>query len=627
MPQAVEASYSRDVLIRLKVFKHRLGIALAVALALAWMSAGLASAQPASAPDASLPQQPPPSSAGIFPLAQIERGQHGVAYTVFTGAVPEPMGVEILGVLHNALGPGEDMILARLTGAKAEYTGVVAGMSGSPVYIDGKLAGALAFRIGQFSKEPIAGITPIERMLEVRDLPPTPASPEQAAALPYAEPGGAKPAEPSKAAQLMRPIDTPLVFSGFSPAALDLWRAQSPVPGLEPVAGVGGGGSSGDPRSIKQPEPIIPGSAISALLVEGDLEIAATCTVTYVDAKRLLACGHPITQFGAVSMPMTKANIVATLPSPLNAFKIVNTTDQVGSFTEDRQTAIGGLLGEPARMIPVTVSVAEAGKASHTLHLRVVDQPQLTPTAVLVSVFQSLSQANAYAAQDSYRLRGTIRIAGYPPVELNSLAVPGDLGPANLMAAIEVGSSFSRLYDNAGRRAPIESVDLSVERLPERLTAQLERAEADRTTVHAGERLTLYTTLRPWHGVVHSVPLTITLPASLPAGSVRLLVSDGGTLDRLEQSPRQALDLAGTIAQLNSAHPEDRLYVTLLTGDAQAVVEGRVLTSLPESMANIYEPLRADQKAALSGESLLELASVPAGAQLTGQQVIMLRVE
>jgi hypothetical protein len=624
------------VLIRLKVVVCRLRIALLCALVLRCAgflptsaAAGQHSAPPsaASPSGSALPPQPPPSSAGIFPLAQVERGQHGVAYTVFEGAVPEPMGVEILGVLHNALGPGEDMILARLTGAKAEYTGVVAGMSGSPVYIDGKLAGALAFRIGQFSKEPIAGITPIERMLEVRDLPPTPATPEQAAALPF--PGSSsKPADTAKAAELMRPIETPLVFSGFSQAALDLWRQQAPVPGLEPVEGLGGG-YSGDAGRIQQPEPVIPGSAISALLVEGDLEIAATCTVTYIDPKRLLACGHPITQFGAVSMPMTKANIVATLASPLNAFKIVNTTDQVGSFTEDRQTAIGGLLGQPARMIPLTVKMTEAGKPSHTLHLRVVDQPQITPTAVLVSVFQGLSQANAYAAQDSYRLTGAIRIAGYSPVELNSLAVPGDQGAANLMAALEVGARFSRLYDNAGRRAPIESVELSIERLPERLTTQLENAEAEQTTVHAGQKLTLYATLRPWHGVVHSVPITVTLPASLPEGSVRLLVSDGATLDRLEQSPRsgQTLDLAGTIAQLNSVHAEDRIYVTLLIGDAQAVVDGRVLASLPASMANIFEPLHADQKAALSGESLEELASLPAGAQLSGQQVIMLRVE
>ena len=610
-------------------------------------SSGLAQ----SSPGALLPQQPPPSSAGIFPLSQVMRGQHGVAYTVFAGTVPEPMGVDILGVLRNALGPGEDMILARLSGAKAEYTGVVAGMSGSPVYIDGRLAGALAFRIGQFSKEPIAGITPIERMLEVRDLPPAPPTTQQAQAYaaqaqPYADQASPLPMPPppllasaagrvTPAQPSMVPIETPLVFSGFSAAALELWRSQAPVAGLEPVAGLGGGGSpvgastAGAPgiERVQQPEPLEPGSAVSALLVDGDLEIAATCTVTYVDTRHLLACGHPITQFGAVSMPMTKATIVATLPSPMNAFKIVNTTDVVGSFTEDRQTAIGGLLGEPARMIPVTIEVTEAGKSSHTLHLRVVDQPQLTPSAVLVSIFQGLSEENSYAAEDSYRLHGAIHIAGYPAVNLDSLAVPGDVGPANLTVALQVGTRFSRLYDNASRRAPIESVELAIERLPQRLTTQLERAEADRTTVHAGQTLTLYASLRPWHGIVKSVPLTIKLPASLPEGEVRLLVSDGATLDRLGQGTRQALDLAGTIAQLNGAHPDDRLYVTLLTGEAQAVVEGRVLASLPASMANIYEPLHADQKATLNGESLTELASTPTGAELTGQQVIVLRVE
>jgi hypothetical protein len=258
----------------------------------------------------------------------------------------------------------------------------------------------------------------------------------------------------------------------------------------------------------------------------------------------------------------------------------------------------------------------------------VVDQPQLTPTAVLVSLFQGLSEENSYAAEDSYRLHGAIRVAGYPAVNLDAIAVPSDAGAANLMAALEVGMRFSRLYDNAARRTPIEAVDLNVERLPQRLTTQLDAAQADRTTVHAGDQLTVYATLRPWQGAQQVVPMTVTLPASLPEGTVRLLVSDGSTLDRLAQSPRAgSMDLAATIAQLNSTHAEDRLYVTLLSPEAQAVVDGRVLASLPASMANIYEPLHVEQKASLNGESLLELTSKAAGAQVTGQQVITLRVE
>ena len=248
----------------------------------------------------SLPSAPPPSAAaGVFPLSQVHRGLRGVAYTVFEGTQPEAMEVEILGILHNAIGPGQDMILARLVGAKPEYTGVVAGMSGSPVYIDGKLLGALSYRIGQFSKEPIAGITPIAQMFQVRDQPVTPANDNAhlpSEALPANSPQGASAATPVASAATVQPIETPLVFSGFSAQAIKLWQDNLPASSLTATSGIGGGSSN-----QAQPEPIVPGSAISAVLVRGDMDISATCTVTYIDTKQLLACGHPITQFGPAS--------------------------------------------------------------------------------------------------------------------------------------------------------------------------------------------------------------------------------------------------------------------------------------------------------------------------------------
>lgn len=268
-----------------------------------------------------------------------------MAYTVFEGVTPEPMDVEILGLLRDAMGPKQDMILARLHGTKAEYTGVVAGMSGSPVYIDGKLLGALSFRIGQFSKEPIAGITPIAQMLEVRDGVPQPAAAPSVS-------------ETHATGESMRPIETPLVFSGFSRETVDRFANRFTALGLEPVSGLGGSAPN-----EAQPGALVPGSAVSAVLVQGDLSIAGTCTVTYVDPQRLLACGHPITQYGPISMPMTKADVLATLPSPMNSFKIVNTTETVGAFTEDRQSAILGRFGETARMIPVTVTLKPTGAA------------------------------------------------------------------------------------------------------------------------------------------------------------------------------------------------------------------------------------------------------------------------
>jgi hypothetical protein len=578
----------------------------------------------------SLPPNPPPYTAGFYPLEQVHRGLHGVAYTVFEGVQPEPMGVQILGLLHNALGPGQDMILARLEGTKPEYTGVVAGMSGSPVYVDGKLLGAISYRIGAFSKEPIAGITPITQMLEVAhqstDLiaannnPPSfnqTASAKNSTPLPSAS-------QDTVETSAIRPMDMPLVFNGFNPEALELWKEHSPLLGLTAVAGIGG--SSSDE---KQPEPIVPGSAVSALLMRGDLEIAATCTVTYVDPKQLLACGHPITQFGPVSMPMTKAQVVATLPSPLYAFKIINTTETVGSFTEDRESAIRGAFGHLAKMIPVTVNIT-GEQASRALHIEVVDQPQITPSAVMVAVFQALMQRNTFTAETSYRIRSTVNVSGFPAVHFGGLAAPSEMAPANLLAALMVGERFSRLYDNAARQTPISSVEIEVEAIPKHLAAQLESAQSTAPIVHPGETITIEATIRPWRGEVRNVRIPITLPAVLSEGQVRLLVSDGSTLDRITQMSRfgsQDLDVAATIEQMNNLHENDRLYVTLLEPSPQAVLDGRTLATVPMSMANVLEPLRQNQKLTLSGESAVPMASVAIDNVLSGQQVLTLRVE
>jgi hypothetical protein len=617
-----------DVYKRLKDIRK--GMA-AVAFAACWALFPASQAQSVQPVNATALPANPPTTTKFFPLSEIHKGLQGVAYTVFEGTKPEPMGVEILGVLHNALGPRQDMILARLEGTKPEYTGVVAGMSGSPVYIDGRLVGALAYRIGVFSKEPICGITPIGSMMSVEEQHRTPAT-ELAGSGDTApsEPGAGEMSSGGASGPLIQPMDTPLVFSGFSPDALNLWKEHAPA-GLVPVGGVGGS-ESGE----RQPDPLVPGSAVSAVLVRGDLDIAATCTVTYIDAKKMLACGHPITQFGPVSMPMTKAEVVATLPSPLEAFKIINTTETIGSITEDRESAIMGEFGKPAHMIPVTLRVTREGagpgqgKELEALHFEVIDQPQITPMAVMVAVYQGLMQENTYSAQTTYHVQGSVKLSGYPSVKLNSLVAPTDALPANLQTALALGERFTRLYDNAARRTPIESVDLEVAAIPRRLTAEIESAHTSRVEVHAGDTITVEATILPWHGERRNVRVPVKLPSNLPEGPVRLLISDSGTLDRLLQPPQfnaQQLDVAATIAQLNSVHTSDQLYVTLLAPEAQAAVDGRTLTAIPLSMANALAPLRENKGMALNGESAVPMASLPMDAVLTGQQVVTLQVE
>jgi hypothetical protein len=223
-----------------------------------------------------------------------------------------------------------------------------------------------------------------------------------------------------------------------------------------------------------------------------------------------------------------------------------------------------------------------------------------------------------------------VKLTGYPSVKLNSLVAPTDVLPANLQTALALGERFTRLYDNAARRTAIESVDLEVAAIPRRLTAEIESVHTSRIEVHPGDTITVEATILPWHGELRNVRVPVKLPSNLPEGPVRLLVSDSGTLDRLLQPPQfnaQPLDVAATIAQLNSVHTSDQLYVTLLAPEAQAAVDGRTLTAIPLTVANALEPLRENKGMVLSGESAVPMASLPMDAVVTGQQVVTLQVE
>jgi hypothetical protein len=570
-----------------------------------------------------------PTVTKFFPLSEVKRGMKGVAYTVFEGVNPEPMQVEILGILKDALGPGQDMILARLHGDKPEYTGVVAGMSGSPVYIDGRLVGALSYRIGQFTKEPIAGITPIESMLQVRDGEASPAGMQRASEQ-RQNPGVLRSALDDdnipRHNPEMRAMETPLVFGGFSQETVERFGDRFRAMGLMPVAGLGGA----DPTAV-QPEPLVPGSAVSAVLVRGDLSMSGTCTVTYVDPKRLLACGHPITQYGPVDMPMTKAEVLTSLASPLNSFKIINTTETVGAFTEDRASAIMGRFGVQARMIPVEVEVAPpsvGGKpagAAKTLHFEVLDNRQLTPSTMLVSVYQSLQTNNTAAEEMSYRLTGELDVKGLPPVRMQGMMAQNEFFPGTINAALLVNDRFSKVYGNALEQPVVTGLKLKAEAIPARMTAVLESARLSRIDAHAGDEIEVEATLHPYQAEARMVRVKVKLPVELSPGMMRVVVSDGATVDRLlTRTGTHSVGLADTVAELNRMHANDRVYVTLLDHATQAVLEGEALPGVPLSMANVLEPLKDAQKMQLTGESVVEAGSAEAGYAVSGSQVLNL---
>jgi len=572
----------------------------------------------------------PAASVETLPINEIHAGMHGVAYTVFQGTKPEAMDVEVLGILKNVNGPKGDVILVRLGGAKVEYTGVVAGMSGSPVYFDGKLAGAVAFRIGEFSKEPIAGVTPIAEMLEIsavdRSLtaPPIEVKAAVASSSKTAGPGDAH-VPVQNFANYLRPIETPLVFNGFSEEAVQRFAPKFAAAGVVPVMG------AGSVSDEKQPQAMEPGSAVSAILVRGDMDIAATCTVTYMDAAHLLACGHPLMQFGTIDLPMTKAQVLATVPSPLNAFKIVNATEAVGAFVQDRHTGILGEFGKKPAMIPVTLTI-HSESSDKQFHYEVLNNAHLSPVAMMATVFNALHGVNEYGEETTYHMNGRIRVDGYPEVSLQDMFAAVDGGqPGAMLAATSLGERFSRIYDNPYSTPEIRSVQLDFDMLHERRWARLESARTDITEARPGDEITIEAMLRPYRGggLIQHIPVRI--PTSTSKGPLRILVSDGDTLDRLRHGTPllvRKLDLASTIAYLNKEHVNNRVYVSLLEADPEAMIADKVMPSLPLSVMNVLEGMRGTQDMLVSNESSVnEAATAPLDYVVAGAQVLTINIK
>ena len=564
----------------------------------------------------------------LMTLDEVRPGMKGVGYTVFQGTKPESMGVEVLGVLRNLNGPRSNLILVRLLGEKAEYTGVVAGMSGSPVYINGRLVGAISYRIGSFSKEPIAGVTPIAEMLEINEFdksvpPPLVTGTPRGSTDKTSSPGVDNTGDLQNYAQYLKPIDAPFVFSGFNESAVKEFAGKFSAAGLVPVMGVGASSTE------LQPEPVVPGSAVSAILVRGDMDVAATCTVTYMDADHLLACGHPLLQYGQLEMPMTKATVVTTLASPQNSFKIINTTEQIGEWVQDRHAGILARFDRQAQMVPVTLTIHEAG-ADRVYHYEVLNNPKLTPVMMMATAYNALQGMNQYGEETTYRMSGRIQVNGYPDVRMTNMFSPLESQPTALTVATALGEHFSRIFENPFEMPKIQGVSLVFDLEHERHSAVLESVRADVTEARPGDEITVEAVLRPYRGERIVQKIKVRVPTSVPKGTLRILVSDAETLDRarrLNPAASQRLDLNSTIAALNKEHLNDHVYVSLLEANPQATVDDNVMPAVPLSVMNVMDGMRATQEMTVLGESAVNESSAAVGYVVSGSLVISVTIK
>src|SRR5215469_11046159 len=561
-----------------------------------------------------------------LPVSAIQPGMKGAAYTIFQGDQVEKIDLEVIGVLHNAIGPKLDVILVRLLGDTVRQTGVVAGMSGSPVYIDGRLVGALALKLGSFTKEAIAGVTPIADMLEIEQSPATPASkPAQVASTSVALPQEFARDVAAGSGNFLVPIDTPLITTGLLPDTLARFGKDFSVFGMTAMAGGTAAASPSDPD-------IKPGDMVGIDLIRGDLSISSGCTVTTVVEGRILACGHPLFGFGSVKMPLSRAHVLMTLASASASTKVITTGGTIGTLTEDRQTAVMGKLGDGPQMIPLDVMLDTSGEQKQ-YHFEVIESPQLTPTLVAAAAYNGIIGSPAYGAGPMLQMDGTINLKGHTPVQLEDLFVPVDPAtPAAFYLATEVQSAFARIYSNPYELPQIERIDLHVKALTERRSAEIDGAWIERSIVHPGETLTVKVLLRPYRGEPFIQSLPVTIPAQTARGNLQLVISDAEFLNRNVQSlaattQGQLTSLEQLIQLLNRERHNDRLYATLLQPTPTVFVEDKEMPNVPASAISVLDQRQSSAGARLLWQSTAGQWSVPMHQAITGQHMLTLTVK
>ena len=544
----------------------------------------------------------------FLPLDQVRPGMVGEGLTVFSGEKIESFKVTILGVLRN-FGPNQNMILAELEGGPLAHTGIIAGMSGSPVYVDGKLIGAVAYAF-PFAKDPIAGITPFQEMVEATDTPST-----RRAAAPLAFPltaEGLGEAVPARAlpipvqgvslagvdrlqphlGRLLSPIATPVSLLGFPPESFELVAPFLRQLGVEPLmAGAPVGETTG--TQTREPRPIQPGDAIGVGLVTGDLQIAATGTVTHVDPSSgsVYAFGHPLFNLGPIEYPMTRSEVHLVLPSLMNSFKMASSGETIGTWVQDRATGIKGTEGVRPRMVPMKVDVRTSRGQEKTYHLEIVNDELFSPVLAFASLVSILQSTERQFGSQTVKVSAWVETTDDRRINIEDVFADQQ---AAVSASAMVASPLAFLLANDFEDIALRDIRVEVEASEQVQTAKLVRAWLESDEVAPGGTVALKLLLRSYRGDEILESVDVTVPPHIRSGSLRLMVADAETLSSVERrEARQVFvpkDLDQLVRAINSFRKNNRLYIRLSRTDVSgAIVAGEYLTSLPPSVMGVLE--------------------------------------
>jgi hypothetical protein len=535
----------------------------------------------------------------FFPLKDIKPGMRGTGRTIFAGNRIDEFQVEILGVLDN-IGPKESIILALLSGGPLEHTGIMQGMSGSPVYIDGKLVGAVALAF-PFAKDPIAGIRPIQDMVHISQA--LASAPHQRPLVALADKDLTrslpKPVSAAAGEQRMVDIATPLSFGGFTRSTLDAFAPQLRALGLEPRQSIGAGSkidsAMGNPADLK------PGSMISLQLMSGDYGIGAEGTVTHIDGNRVYAFGHRFLDVGSTALPFARAEVIALMPNINTSFKLSNAKEWMGTIYQDQNTAVAGELGKRAPMVPISVSVSRAARPVESYQMQMVSDPLLSPLLIQMAVYSAIDETERTVGAASIRVSGEIEFQNAPaPVRVNNMfaADNGSAMQGSLTAAIPVAYVMQSAFNSL----QLKKVTLHVEAFDRKKQLNIDGISLSRRSVRPGEKVRLNVSLSGENGTETTRTWEYQVPEGAEPGTLYFTVADANTTNLadfrqiLTSPPHSPGQL---IATVNGLHPNTKAYVRVWRADPAFQLEGSDFPDPPASVALIL----AGSQSSLAGIS------------------------
>ena len=592
----------------------------------------------------------------IMPIAEIKPGMVGVGRTVFQGTELADFKVHILGVLRNVQGPKRDLILARLEGGPLSETGVAQGMSGSPVYIDGRLIGAVGYSIGAFPKETIAGITPIEEMKDDAsalngrrvnqaaariELPVTPETLASALRQSYArlapfatraadvQSFGIPSAEGAHLGTLLRPIATPLLMTGMEPETVSLVSQIFADAGFTMAAGAVGGRASAEELAAMA-GPLREGDAFGVSLVGGDIEMGATGTITHIDGDKVYGFGHPFFAIGPAQFPMRRAFVYGMLPSLMTSFKITTMGDVIGTMRQDRATAIAGTLDKGPATVPMLVTLRarrDGETVTRKFQFDIAADQTFTPLLSYVTLFNTLAGYERQFGSATFALKGRARVAGHADVTFEDIFAGES---PTLPAATSIGGPLTMLLANDREHVKLEGLEFTVDTSETPQTTTIERVWIDELRPRAGRTLPVKILTRSYRGDEKISTLNVTIPANV-SGALSIVVTDGRQLNAIEQREMrrtvQPQSVAQMIRVLNQTRRNNRVYVRLLTGAPGAVVNGEVLAALPPSVLSVLEADRNGGSFSPIRSAAVGEYEIPMDAAVSGSRTLTIDVE